>query len=114
MAHHGEAFAALAKLTGMVNIAVFAVFHIVIGNAPRLNAAFKPVCRDGPLDVSCYGWQKRQDRGKNGKGRGTILTDSGTIWRIQGTVTRDGWAGAAWFRLSMWLFRCLRRRVAPG
>jgi len=42
--------------------------------------------------VWCYGRQKRQDRGKNGKVRGTISTDSGTIWRIQGAIARHEWA----------------------
>jgi hypothetical protein len=33
-------------LTGLVNIAVFAVFHTVIGTASRANAEFKPICRE--------------------------------------------------------------------
>jgi hypothetical protein len=70
----------------MVNIAVFAAFRCVIGTTLRSIAEFKAVCRDRPLDMWCYGWQKRQDRGKNGKVRGTIWTDSGTIWRIHGAV----------------------------
>src|SRR5579859_4275478 len=48
-------------LTGMVNIAVFAAFWPRVGGILRSTAAFKPVCRDRQLDVSCYGWQKRQE-----------------------------------------------------
>src|SRR5690348_945721 len=48
-------------LTGMVNIAVFAAFRCVITVVLRSNAEFKPVCRERPLDVSRYGWQKRQE-----------------------------------------------------
>jgi len=44
---------------------------------------FKPIRDLWQLDIARYGWQKRQDRGKNGKARDTILADSGTIWRVQ-------------------------------
>ncbi len=73
-------------LTGVVNIAVFAAFWPRVGDDLRPNAEFKPVCRDRELDVSCYGRQKRHDRGKNGKASGTVLTDSGTIWYVHGAV----------------------------
>ena len=53
-----------AKLTGMVNIAVFATFSFCAGCHLRSDAAFKPCGADRQLDVSCYGRQKRQDRGK--------------------------------------------------
>jgi len=58
----------------------------VIGIGLLSNAAFKPICAIWQLDVSCYGRQKRQDRGKNGKVIGTIATDSGTIWHVQDAV----------------------------
>ena len=54
----------MAKLTGMVNIAVFAAFRCVITVVLRSNAEFKPICAPHELDVLRYGWQKRQDRGK--------------------------------------------------
>ena len=97
----------------MVNIAVFAAFYFANGTVLLSNAQFKRVCAIWQLDVSRYGWQKRHDRGKNGKVRGTISTDSGTIWRIQGTIARDGWAEMTGIRLDMRLFRCMRRRMAP-
>src|SRR5579859_3757771 len=50
-----------AKLTGMVNIAVFAAFWPCDRGGLLSNAAFKRVCRLRELDVSCYGRQKRQD-----------------------------------------------------
>jgi len=75
-----------AKLTGKVNIAVFAAFRCVIGATLRSHPEFKPRWANRQLDVSRYGWQKRQDGGKNGKVRGTVWTDSGTIWRIQDAV----------------------------
>jgi hypothetical protein len=73
-------------LTGLVHIAVFAAFWPRIGGVILSNAASKPICRDWRLDVSCYGRQKRQDRGKKGKVRGTVSTDSGTIWHVQRAV----------------------------
>ncbi len=62
-------------LTGVVNIAVFAAFRCVITVVLLSNAAFKPVCGPHALDIWCYGRQKRHDRGKNGKVRGTVWTD---------------------------------------
>ena len=55
-------------LTGMVNIAVFAAFHTCVGSPFVLIAEFKGVCGDQPLDVSRYGWQKRQETATSGKG----------------------------------------------
>jgi hypothetical protein len=72
----------------MVNIAVFAAFRFVIARVLGGGVEFKRVCRDRPLDIWCYGWQKRQDRGKNGKVRGTVSTDSGTILTDSGTMLR--------------------------
>jgi hypothetical protein len=96
----------------MVNIAVFAAFQCCAGRIIGSNAAFKRVCREWPLDVLRYGWQKRHDRGKNGKASGTVSTDSGTIWHVQGAVARGGWARVGGIRLDMRLFRCVRSRVA--
>ena len=69
-----------AMLTGMVNIAVFAAFHTVIGDVPRVNAEFKPCGVVWQLDIARYGWQKRQDvarrmarSGKAGGKSGTVL-----------------------------------------
>ena len=58
---HGGGEERGGKLTGMVNIAVFAAFQIVCEAGIGARREFKPVCGDGQLDVSCYGWQKRQE-----------------------------------------------------
>jgi hypothetical protein len=55
----------LAMLTGMVNIAVFAAFRFCCGYVLLSNAEFKPFSAPWELDVSHYGWQKRQDRGND-------------------------------------------------
>jgi hypothetical protein len=99
-------------LTGGVNIAVFATFHCVISGIRPSIPVFKPSCGSPQLDISRYGWQKRQDRGKNGKVIGTISTDSGTIVRGQDAVARGGWAGMTGIRLAMRLFRYTRSRMA--
>jgi hypothetical protein len=67
-------------LTCSVNIAVFAAFHIVIESILRVSAAFKPVCRFLPLDVSRYGWQKRHDRGKKRQRNGKVSGKNGKVW----------------------------------
>ena len=69
-----------AKLTGMVNIAVFAAFRCVIRYVLLSNAAFKPVCGPRQLDVWCYGWQKRHDRGKKWQRSGTVGGKDGRVW----------------------------------
>ena len=69
-----------AKLTGMVNIAVFAAFQPRVGGVLLANAGFKPVCRGWQRDVSRSGWQKRQDRGKEVARNGTVGGKNGTIW----------------------------------
>jgi hypothetical protein len=51
-------------LTGAVNIAVFAVFHLRFDLQSVSTAAFKPCGAIWQRDISRYGWQKRQDRGK--------------------------------------------------
>src|SRR5690348_10608958 len=55
-----------AKLTGAVNIAVFAASRFCVEHILLSNAAFKPVCRFRELDVSRYGRQKRQDPARSG------------------------------------------------
>src|SRR5689334_6109159 len=57
----------VAMLTGMVNIAVFAAFHFVIGITLLSNSEFKPVCAPEGLDIWRYGRQKRHDLARNGK-----------------------------------------------
>jgi hypothetical protein len=74
----------------MVNIAIFAAFWHCVKGILLADAEFKPCGAMRQRDVSRSGRQKRQDRGKNGKVRGTVSTASGTIWRVQGTVARDG------------------------
>src|SRR5690242_4012830 len=76
-------------LTAVVNIAVFAAFSPRVEGVLRSNAAFKPVCGLRPLDVSRYGWQKRQETatnrqdvarsGKVGGTNGNVVTDAGHI-----------------------------------
>jgi len=73
-------------LTGMVNIAVFAAFWQCVGDDLLADAEFKPCRPMWQLDIWRYGRQKRHDRGKNGKVRGTIWTGSGMIWHVQGVV----------------------------
>jgi hypothetical protein len=97
-------------LTGVVNIAVFAAFCCRIGHLLLSDAVFKPCCPIGQLDMWRYGWQKRQDRGKNGKVSGTVLTDSGTIWSVQDAVARGGSAGMTGIRRDMRLFKVLAAR----
>jgi len=92
-------------LTAGVNIAVFAAFCFVIGMALLSDAEFKPVCPIWQLDIARYEWQERQDRGKNGKGRDTVSTDSGTIQRVQGTMARYGWAEMTGIPRDMRLFK---------
>src|SRR5690242_6340837 len=58
----------VAMLSGMVNIAVFAAFHMCVGLRSLSNAAFKPVCGPRQLDISRYGWQKRQETARCGNG----------------------------------------------
>ncbi len=60
----GVMAARVAMLTGGVNIAVFAAFWPRVGGILLSNAEFKRLCRPTELDVSCYGWQKRQRSGK--------------------------------------------------
>jgi hypothetical protein len=103
-------------LTPPVNIAVFATFRCVISGIRCSIPVFKPVCGSPQLDVSRYGWQKRQDRGKNGKVIGTISTDSGTILSRSGAARMRlralGRRGMTGIRLAMRLFRCVRSRMA--
>jgi len=51
----------------MVNIAVFAAFHDVIGIFLLSNPEFKPVCAIWQLDIWRYGRQKRQETATSGK-----------------------------------------------
>ena len=67
-----------AKLTGMVTIAVFAAFWPRVGRVLHSTAEFKQLCRPTKLDVSCYGWQKRHDRGKKVATDGTVGGKNGT------------------------------------
>ena len=74
-----------AMLTGAVNIAVFAAFWPRVGRLLLSNAEFKPVCRICELDVSRYGWQKRQDPARSGN-------EVATKWQGR-RQKRQGWAG---------------------
>jgi hypothetical protein len=55
------------------------LFHVYFDRRSVLNAAFKPVCRPWQLDVSCYGWQKRQDRGKKRQQSGNVGGKNGKV-----------------------------------
>src|SRR6478609_3298506 len=68
-----------AKLTILVNIAVFAAFRWCVGHILRASAEFKRLCRSRPLDVSRYGWQKRQETAMKWQGNGTVGGKNGTV-----------------------------------
>ncbi len=70
----------------MVNIAVFATFHIVIESILRVKAGFKPVCRLSQLDTWRYGWQKWQDRGKKWQRGGTVGDKNGKVRWTCGSI----------------------------
>src|SRR5690348_12587419 len=74
----------VAKLTGMVNFAVFAAFALCVGGVLLSNAEFKGSCGLRQLDVWCYGWQRWHDRGKKRQG-------CGNGWR--GWVAKAAWWG---------------------
>jgi len=69
------------------------LFDVVISGIRLAIPVFKPICVIWQLDVARYGWQKRQDRGKNGKVDGTISTD---FDRFRHDFARPGCAGAKW------------------
>jgi hypothetical protein len=111
-------------LTGAVNIAVFAAFWPCVGGVLLSDAEFKPSGGDRQLDISRYGWQKRQDRGKKwqrgGNGWQWMARPAAKTARMGGDVAASSLprrrlhAGeAGLFRADMRLLRCWRRRVAP-
>jgi len=59
-------------LTGMVNIAVFAAFACCITGDLLSNRQFKAVCAASERDVSRYGRQRWQDRGKKRQRSGKV------------------------------------------
>ncbi len=59
--------------TAKVNIAVFAAFRFVIGNARHVIAEFKGVRGERHGDRARSGWQKRQDVATSGKARLSLL-----------------------------------------
>src|SRR5579859_5778992 len=69
-------------LTIPVNIAVFAAFWPRVGGVLRSTAAFKPVCAIWQLDVSRYGWQKRQRSGKKRQEVARWAAKTATLDRI--------------------------------
>src|SRR6185437_8666066 len=66
--HECESSSQAAMLTGMVNIAVFAAFRIRSGRRSIAITEFKPICAIWQLDISRYGWQKRQGCGNGWHG----------------------------------------------
>jgi hypothetical protein len=66
-------------LTGAVNIAVFAAFQNCFDLRSSATAEFKPVRAIWQLDVWCYGWQKRQDRGKKRQRCGKVGGKNGNV-----------------------------------
>jgi hypothetical protein len=78
-----------AMLTAGVNIAVFAAFHVVIGDTSRARAAFKPVCAIWQLDMWCYGWQKRQETARSGTVGGKNGTVLGHYRDVQARMESD-------------------------
>ena len=61
--HHLLGVCDAAKLTGAVNIAVFATFSFARDIAPRASAEFKRIGGPHEPDMARCGRQKRQDRG---------------------------------------------------
>jgi hypothetical protein len=70
----------------MVNIAVFAAFHIRFDLRSVAGAEFKAVWASQQLDIWCYGRQRRQDPAKGWQGEVAALVRCGTgvIWMEQG------------------------------
>ncbi|HST88743.1 MAG TPA: hypothetical protein VLJ14_10220 [Ktedonobacterales bacterium] len=66
-------------LTAAVNIAVFAAFWQCAGHAIASNPEFKGICRVRELDVSCYGWQKRQETARGMATDGTVGGNNGNV-----------------------------------
>src|SRR5690242_18972613 len=108
---------AVAMLTGMVNIAVFAAFRWCVGDTFRVSAEFKPICGLHELDVSRYGRQRRQETAmvwqwmarsaaKTARMGGVFATSRPSCprlrWREDGRICHD-----------MRLLRCWRRAVTP-
>jgi hypothetical protein len=84
-----------ARLTGAVNIAVFAAFWPRVGGGILADAGLQRVCGDRQLDVWRYGWQKRQDVAKKWQrmarpaAKTANLTPNPTPRAREGTVRRD-------------------------
>src|SRR5689334_15596042 len=104
----------MAMLTGAVNIAVFAAFCCVIGGVLLSDAEFKRVCGLRELDVWCYGWQKRHDRGKKWQQSGKVGGKNGKVRRASRAFMppcpRVQCGQVARVRHDMRLSRCWRRR----
>jgi hypothetical protein len=91
----------VAKLTGAVNIAVFAAFWLRVGGVLLANAVFKPYDGDWQHDIARSGRQTRQDMARNGN---EVATDG----KVDGKRGKDGWVCRG-----MELSRCQRRGMAP-
>ena len=66
-----------AMLTCDVNIAVFAAFRMCFDLRSVSNAEFKPVWTMRQLDVSRYGWQKRQETATKWQGELATFEECG-------------------------------------
>jgi len=66
-------------LTSPVNIAVFAAFTFCVGGILLSDAGFKPCDRERQRDMSRYGWQKRQNRGKKWQRVGKVGGKNGKV-----------------------------------
>ena len=106
-----------AMLTGAVNIAVFAAFWPRVGRLLLSNAEFKPVCRICELDVSRYGWQKRQDPARSGN---EVARSAAKTARMGGgsaapmlPLSRLQAGTVGTFATICGCSRCWRRRLAP-
>jgi hypothetical protein len=96
-------------LTGMVNIAVFAAFHTCVGSPFVLIAEFKGVCGDQPLDVSRYGWQKRQETATIWQGDIAVLQRDGRALASDPSHARMRGGGCGHGGGDMRLERCYAR-----
>jgi hypothetical protein len=57
------------------------LLHFVVWGVLLSSREFKPVCAARELDISRYGWQKRQDRGKKRQRGGKVGSEIGNVWQ---------------------------------
>ena len=85
----------MARVTtaALSGIAIIAAYHVVIASVIAPDADFKPIRADRQLDISRYGWQKRQRSGKKRQEDVATVAGSGNPARFHG---REGEHKARW------------------